>query len=121
MIDITTARQRIMDYLRRVESRMNSFGSALPGYRDRPKCHLVIADEEEYEFGWAFSFTTKEFMDSGDHEHALGGNAPVIVDRSDGQLYVTGTAHSREHYLAEYRSGRRRLAEQEVAAERSEV
>jgi hypothetical protein len=104
-----------MDYLRRAETRMNSFGSALPGHRDRPKHHLVIVDEREYEFGWAFFWNTKEFVESGDHRHPLAGNAPMIVDRSDGRLYVTGTAHSWEHYLGEYRGGKRRLAEQDAA------
>jgi hypothetical protein len=97
---------------------MNSFGSALPGYRDRPRHHLVIVEEREYEFGWAFFWNTKEFVDSEDHRHNLAGNAPMIVDRSDGQLYVTGTAHSWAHYLEEYRSGKRRLAEPDAAPNR---
>lgn len=111
MIDLGTARERMVEFLRRAEGKSNSFGSGLPGYRERPKHHLVIAQEREYEFGWAFFWNTKEFLDSGDHRHALVGNAPIIVDRGDGQLYVTGTAHSWEHYLQEYRSGKRRLAE----------
>jgi hypothetical protein len=115
MIDLATARERMMEFLRRAEARGNSFGSALPGYRERPKHHLVIVEEREYEFGWAFFWNTKEFIDSGDHRFALVGNAPIIVDRGDGQLYVTGTAHSWEHYLEEYRSGQRRLAEQGAA------
>ena len=96
-----------MELLRRAEARSGSFGSGLPGHRERPKHHFVIVEEREYEFGWAFFWNTKEFMDSGDHRHALVGNAPIIVDRSDGQLYVTGTALSWEHYLKEYRSGKR--------------
>ena len=100
-----------MDFPRRAEARRASFGSALPGYRERPKHHLAIADEREYEFGWAFFWNTREFLDSGDHRHALAGNAPIIVDRGDGQFYVTGTAHSWKFYLQEYRSGKKRLAE----------
>jgi hypothetical protein len=39
----------------------------------------------------------------------------MIVDRSDGQLYVTGTALSWEHQLEQYRSGKRRFAEPDAS------
>src|SRR5258708_1111269 len=107
MTDLTKARERVTEYLRLIETRMNSFGSALPGYRDRPKPHLVLVNEQEYDFGWLFCYSTKEYVDSGDTEHALGGNAPLIVDRADGQIYVTGTAYPLEHYVEEYRKGTR--------------
>ena len=87
---------------------MSSFGSALPGYKSRPKHELVIVKELEYDFGWVFFWNTKEFTESGDHRHALVGNAPLIVDRNDGQLYVTGTAHRLGYYIEEHRKGKRR-------------
>ena len=90
---------------------MNAFGSALPGYQDRPKHHLVIVGELEFEFGWVFYFNTKEFVDTGDLDHALGGNAPLIFDRADGELYFAGTAHDLDSYIEEYRNGKRRPAE----------
>lgn len=90
---------------------MNSFGSALPGHQDRPRHHLVIVEEREYEFGWAFFWNTKEFVETGNRQHALAGNGPIIVDRCDGQIYATGTAPSWEHYVEEYRRGKKRLAE----------
>ena len=88
---------------------MNAFGSALPDDADRPKAHLMILDEhtEEHEFGWVYSYNTREYIVDGDFSYALAGNAPLIVDRSDGQLYATGTAYPLEHYLEEYRQGRR--------------
>jgi hypothetical protein len=86
-----------------MEASMNSFGSALLGYKDRLKHRLVIVDEREYDFGWVFFYNSKEFVDSGDFKHQLVGNAPLIFDRVDGQIYVTGTAHSLEHYIDEYR------------------
>ena len=42
---------------------------------------------------WMFYYNTKEFIRSGDFKYALAGNAPLIMDRADGKLYVTGTAH----------------------------
>ena len=39
-----------------------------------------------------------------------GRRRVVIVDRADGKLYLTGTAHPIEHYLDEYRRGIRTSA-----------
>jgi hypothetical protein len=36
--------------------------------------------------------------------------ATSIVDKADGKLYITGTAHPIEHYLEEHRLGHRTLA-----------
>ena len=113
MGDLTTARARVTDYLRKMEARKNVFGSALPGHKDRPKHHLVVVSEREYDFGWVFFYNTKEFVDSGDPVLGLVGNAPLIVDRTDGQLYVSGTAHPLEHYIEEYRKGIRHRGDQD--------
>jgi hypothetical protein len=110
MIDLNTARDRAKNYLLGVERRMNTFGSALPGYED-PQHRLVIVKEHDYDFGWVFCYDTKEYVETGDAEYAIAGNAPLIVDRADGQLYVTGTAYSLDHFIAEYRRGIRRRAE----------
>jgi hypothetical protein len=112
MTDLVTARQQVTEYLRQVEARMDSFGSALPRNTDRPKHQLAIVEEREFEFGWMFFYNTKKFAETGDHLYALGGNAPLIVDRTDGELYVTGTAEPLEHYLDEYRRGVRQRANQ---------
>ena len=92
---------------------MNSFGSALPGHADRPKLHLVIVDEltQTHDFGWVFFYDTQEHID-GDTSAALGGNAPLIVDKTDGLIYSTGTARSVEYYVDEYRQGKRCPVEQ---------
>jgi hypothetical protein len=110
MIDVTTARKSVADYLGQVETEMNSQGPALPEFESSPEWRLVITNEQEYEFGWVFCFTTKGFVDTGDISFALAGNAPLIVDRGDGRLYVTGTAYPLEHYIDEYRNGVRHLA-----------
>jgi hypothetical protein len=114
MIDKDTARALVAAHIKKMENEMNAFGSALPGYADRPKSHLMILDEytQEHEFGWVFFYNTREYVVDGDFAHALGGNAPLIADKSDGKLYVTGTAHDIDYYLEEYRRGRRTPAEQ---------
>jgi hypothetical protein len=118
MTDLATARELVTDYLCKIKARMNSFGSVLLGYPERPKDRFVIVDTREYDFGWIFFYNTKGFADSGDHLQALTGNSPLIVDRADGRLYVTGTAHPLEHYIKEYRKGVRHRAEQDTAANR---
>lgn len=94
------------DFLEREQTRLNARGSALPNYGKHPKCHLVISSEREYEFGWIFFWCAKEFLEGNDN-CALGGNAPLIVDRINGQLYITGTAHRLEYYIELYRKGLR--------------
>lgn len=56
------------------------------------------------EFGWVFSYTTKLHIETGEFSDALVGNAPLIVDKQDGKVHATGTAHALEHYIEQYRS-----------------
>lgn len=66
---------------------------------------LVIVDKRtrEEDFGWIFFYNTKQFVETGDMQWALGGNAPLIVDRELGEIHVTGTAHPLDHYIREFR------------------
>ncbi len=69
---------------------------------------LCILDDRtrELDFGWVFFYTSKLFHDTEDFQYALAGNAPLIVDRRDGSLRVTGTALPIEHYIERYRQER---------------
>lgn len=68
----------------------------------------VIVDEltEEHDFGWVFHYTTKRFQESGDPHAAPVGNAPIIVDRADGSVHLTGTSHHVSYYVEHYRKQR---------------
>ncbi len=101
------ADEAIARYLRALERAMDLDGSALPWNKDRPSHQLVVVDAQEHDFGWVCAYNSKAFAEDGDFLQALAGNAPVIVDREDGRLYGTGTVHSIEHYLAEFRAGLR--------------
>jgi len=105
MIDFETAQRVISERLAKMERNMNDFGSALPDYKDQPHLHLVVTKTTEYDFGWVFAYNTKEYSETNNISYALAGNAPLIVDKTDGQVYATGTARPVEHYIEEYRKG----------------
>jgi hypothetical protein len=70
---------------------------------------FVLLDKytREEDFGWVFFYQSEMYVKTGDMRYALGGNAPIIIDRQTGELHVTGTARSLEYYLTEYRQNRR--------------
>jgi hypothetical protein len=105
MIDFDTAQRVISERLAKMERSMNDFGSALPNHKDQPYLHLVVTKTTEYDFGWVFAYNTKQYLETDNINCALAGNAPLIVDKNDGQVYVTGTARPVEHYIEEYRKG----------------
>jgi hypothetical protein len=79
----------------------------LPRHEDRHVQKLVVARVDEHDFGWLYFYDSASHVATGRPSDAVVGNAPLIVDRNDGRLYVTGTAHPIEHYLQEYRRGNR--------------
>ena len=99
------ADQAVSTHLRRMEREMDHFGSALPENKDRLAHHLVITQVDSHEFGWVYFYSSESFVETGDIRHALGGNAPLIVDRKDCKLYSSGTAKPIEHYVEEFRAG----------------
>jgi hypothetical protein len=77
--------------------------------KTRSKWHELALQEDstlETEFGWVFFYNSVEFVRTGDMHFALGGNAPFIIDRSSGELTVTGTALPLDHYIEQYRRNR---------------
>lgn len=64
----------------------------------------VILDDLTIEkpFGWVFFYNSRCYLQTGDCDFALFGNAPFIVNRYDGIVTATGTAHPVEHYISEY-------------------
>ncbi|GAB4043106.1 YrhB domain-containing protein [Spirosoma litoris] len=65
---------------------------------------LVLTKSREESFGWIFFYDSKEFLETGDFSKAVVGNAPVIIDRATGELTETGTAHSIEYYIEQYKT-----------------
>lgn len=86
------------------------FESALPRHDERHVQKLVVVRVDEHEFGWVYFYDGSEHVASGNLSDAVSGNAPLIVDKADGKLYITGTAFPIEHYLQEFRRGNRTIA-----------
>ncbi|MEP7364165.1 MAG: hypothetical protein ABI972_12990 [Acidobacteriota bacterium] len=55
----------------------------------------------ERDFGWVFFYGPKDIS------LTIAGNAPFIVDRSDGSIHTTGTAYPTKLYLDSYARVRR--------------
>jgi Immunity protein 35 len=70
---------------------------------------FVVMDEftVERSWGWVFFYNSRRFVETRDPLQALGGNAPYIVDRTTGEVRVTGTARPTEEYIAEYEASLR--------------
>jgi hypothetical protein len=105
MIDIDTAHKLVSQHLDEAEHLMSAFGSARPECKDNSPLRLVVAAVTEYDFGWLFAYNTKEYLETGEIGFALAGNSPIIVDRTDGHLYETGSAHPVQYYLDQYKRG----------------
>jgi len=99
------ADQLVTTYLDEHEIAAFDFESPLPRHEDHRDQKLVIVRVDEHDFGWLYFYDSSRHVESGDVRYALVGNAPLIVDKNDGKLYITGTAHPIEHYLDEYRRG----------------
>lgn len=106
IIDITSARKLVNEYLRKAEDEMRFFGSGLPDYKE-PDVNLVIVAEQEFDFGWMFNYNTKKYVESGDMFQCLLGNVPLFVDRMDGHLYLAGIGSGcpMEEHIKTFRRG----------------
>jgi hypothetical protein len=104
------ADQLVAMYLDDHEIAAYDFGSPLPLHDDHHDQKLVVVRVDEHDFGWVYFYDSSKHVNTGDMGFALVGNAPLIVDRNDGKLYVTGSAHPIEHYLELHRRGIRTKA-----------
>ncbi|MDJ0710114.1 MAG: YrhB domain-containing protein [Woeseiaceae bacterium] len=63
----------------------------------------VIEDSTlEYAWGWVFFYQSRKYLETGDFQDQLAGNAPHIVNRNTAEIRVTGTARDIDYYVREY-------------------
>lgn len=69
---------------------------------------LVVLDDHTIErsYGWIFFYQTKRFIETGNFIYALGGNGPVVVEHSTGNVSLLGTGRPLEEILAEFERAR---------------
>ena len=60
---------------------------------------MLVDSTIERDWGWVFYYNSALFLESGNISDALAGNSPYIVNRSTGEIQVTGTAHPIESGL----------------------
>ena len=110
MITREQADQVVGQWLDEHEIATIDFESPLPRHDERHVQKLVVVRVDEHDFGWVYFYDGSMHLATGSALDAVVGNAPLIVDRADGRLYITGTAQPIEHYLQEFRRGIRRDA-----------
>ncbi|MFC8920440.1 YrhB domain-containing protein [Streptomyces sp. NPDC057116] len=65
---------------------------------------LAVVAAEPHELAWIVSWTSREYLHTGDSACALVGNGPYLVDRVDGSLHRIGVLSAREGaWEADYR------------------
>ncbi len=69
-----------------------------------PEDEWIVVDEDTIErsWGWVLFHTSKLWRETGEIRYAVAGNAPLIVEREGGRIFVTGTSHPVEHYIESY-------------------
>lgn len=92
MIDIDVATRIAEEYLR---------AHPLIASVDGGVC-LNLERTRSLPYGWVFFYNSRRFFETGDILHALGGNAPFLVEAATGRVVEFGTARSVEFYLEEY-------------------
>lgn len=53
-------------------------------------------------YGWVFFYQSKTYLETGEAGEFLVGNAPILVERINGELIVFGTSYPTEYYIEEY-------------------
>src|SRR5215472_7912682 len=91
-VDYQQAVQIAQDYLKSQSNQMETYGGLAL------KFDATIVKP----YGWVFFYNTRRFLETGEFLARLGGNAPILIEKATGTVYVTGTAHPLDYYLADY-------------------
>lgn len=70
---------------------------------------VQIVRDEEFSDGWYFCYESKEYMDTEKFSARLIGNAPLLVDRDSGELFVLATSQPVKMSVEDYVSQKRAL------------
>ena len=62
---------------------------------------LIEPHKKDYKFGWLFFYQTKKYISTGSISDMLIGNAPFIVEKSTGDIFILGTEKPIKKYIQE--------------------
>ena len=62
---------------------------------------LIDSETIEKPFGWVFFYNSQKYLETGELREMLAGNAPFIVDKSNGEIQETGTAKPIDEYISD--------------------
>src|SRR5260370_42433557 len=68
-------------------------------------CVIVTEHTLKRPYGWVFFYDSRAYLASGKTSDMVAGNAPILVDRIDGEVRVTVTAQPLESYFPRYEAG----------------
>ncbi len=54
------------------------------------------------DYGWVFSYQSNAFIETNEISDALAGNAPILIDSDQGQIFTLGTTYEVSRYVHMY-------------------
>lgn len=66
--------------------------------------NYVIVEEMTCDkpYGWIFYFSSKLYIETGDFMRALGGNGPIVVLKTSGELHQLGSSLPGDEAVREF-------------------
>jgi hypothetical protein len=73
-------------------------------FENKSTVALALMDDAtiEFEYGWMFFYQSEKYVKTGDVKALVGGNAPLIVDKFNSTVHVTGTRRNAAFYIKMY-------------------
>jgi len=75
---------------------------AMPLISDTGGLTIIDSETIEKSYAWIFFYDSKRHMETGDIMCALGGNAPLFISKTDGQIFTFRTGLSIDAMIEEY-------------------
>ncbi|MFN8305885.1 MAG: YrhB domain-containing protein [Ferruginibacter sp.] len=75
--------------------------SKLEEIQSKTNYELMLLEDQilSFEFGWVFFYQSADYIATGNQVSMLGGNAPFLVDKYDGNVFLTGTRKDIHEYI----------------------
>jgi hypothetical protein len=75
---------------------------AISGLKEGTEFVLYEDDTIEKDWGWVFTFGTKEYLQSGSPMDIVPGTGPLVVEKADGDFSFLSTSVQPDLAVAEY-------------------